>query len=561
MPRHAVERKDLRGPWPARRRINGLALRAEAPSLPAQQTGRPMALFEDPTPTPQGNQPEFTVSELSGAVKRVIEGEFGLVRVRGEVGRVSRPASGHVYFDLKDDRAVLAAIAWKGQAARMRGLLEEGMEVVATGRLTTFPGQSKYQIIVEEVAPAGAGALMAMLEKRRAQLQAEGLFDPARKKPIPYLPRVIGVVTSPSGAVIRDILHRLRDRFPRPVLIWPVAVQGANCAPEVAAAIRGFNALPEGGPIPRPDVLIVARGGGSIEDLWGFNEEIVVRAAADSSIPLISAVGHETDTTLIDYAADLRAPTPTAAAELAVPVRLDLIAAVEGLSARQAQALAGAQRRRGERLRDLARALPRPETLLQAPSQRLDLVSGRLGQALFARVALARGRHDRAATLIRPRLLADLARRLQDRLDDRARTMDTAFARRTERAQDRLEGLSRRLDGGLARLITGAAREVARGQGDLATLATRLDAAQATRLSRLADRLEALDRIRTTLGPAETLKRGFAIVRGDGHVVTTKAAADRAGALEIEFHDGRLPLTPRPARRKGGTDSGQGSLF
>ena len=288
-----------------------------------------MDLIDD-NPAPQGNQPEFTVSELSGAVKRVIEGEFGLVRVRGEVGRVSRPASGHVYFDLKDDRAVLAAIAWKGQAARMRGMLEEGMEVVATGRLTTFPGQSKYQIIVEEVAPAGAGALMAMLEKRRAQLQAEGLFDPARKKPIPYLPRVIGVITSPSGAVIRDILHRLRDRFPRPVLIWPVAVQGANCAPEVAAAIRGFNALPEGGPIPRPDVLIVARGGGSIEDLWGFNEEIVVRAAADSRIPLISAVGHETDTTLIDYAADLRAPTPTAAAELAVPVRLDLIAIAPG---------------------------------------------------------------------------------------------------------------------------------------------------------------------------------------------------------------------------------------
>lgn len=519
-----------------------------------------MDLIDD-TPAPQGNQPEFTVSELSGAVKRVIEGEFGLVRVRGEVGRVSRPASGHVYFDLKDDRAVLAAIAWKGQAARMRGMLEEGMEVVATGRLTTFPGQSKYQIIVEEVAPAGAGALMAMLEKRRAQLQAEGLFDPARKKPIPYLPRVIGVVTSPSGAVIRDILHRLRDRFPRPVLIWPVAVQGANCAPEVAAAIRGFNALPEGGPIPRPDVLIVARGGGSIEDLWGFNEEIVVRAAADSRIPLISAVGHETDTTLIDYAADLRAPTPTAAAELAVPVRLDLIAAVEGLSARQAQALAAAQRRRGERLRDLARALPRPEALLQAPSQRLDLMSGRLGQGLFARVALARSRHDRAAALVRPRLLADLARRLQDRLDDRARALDSAQARRAERSRDRLEGLAKRLDGGLARLVSGAAREVARGQGDLAALAGRLDAAQAARLVRLTDRLEALDRIRTTLGPSETLKRGFAIVRGDGHVVTTRAAAERAGALEIEFHDGRLPLAPRPARRKGGADSGQGSLF
>ena len=272
-----------------------------------------MDLIDDST-APQGNQPEYTVSELSGAVKRVIEGEFGLVRVRGEVGRVSRPASGHLYFDLKDDRSVIAAVSWKGP--------EEGMEVVATGRMTTFPGQSKYQLIVEDVAPAGAGALMAMLEKRKAALGAEGLFDQGRKKPIPYLPKVIGVVTSPSGAVIRDILHRLRDRFPRHVLVWPVAVQGQDCAAQVAAAIRGFNAIEPGGPIPRPDVLIVARGGGSLEDLWGFNEEIVVRAAAASRIPLISAVGHETDTTLIDYAADLRAPTPTAAAELSVPGRL-----------------------------------------------------------------------------------------------------------------------------------------------------------------------------------------------------------------------------------------------
>ncbi|MGL5009277.1 MAG: exodeoxyribonuclease VII large subunit, partial [Paracoccaceae bacterium] len=244
-----------------------------------------MDLFED-TPAPQGNSPEFTVSELAGAVKRVIEGEFGLVRVRGEVGRVSRPASGHLYFDLKDDRAVIAAISWKGQLAKMQVRPEEGMEVIATGRMTTFPGQSKYQLIVEDVAPAGAGALMAMLEKRRAALAAEGLFDPARKKPIPYLPRTIGVITSPSGAVIRDILHRLRDRFPRHVLIWPVAVQGQSCAPDVAAAIRGFNALPAGGPMPRPDLLIVARGGGSLEDLWGFNEEIVVRAAAAGQSPL-----------------------------------------------------------------------------------------------------------------------------------------------------------------------------------------------------------------------------------------------------------------------------------
>ena len=277
-----------------------------------------MDLIED---APGGNAHEFTVSEISGAVKRTLETEFGHVRVRGEIGRVSRPASGHIYFDLKDDRAVIAAVSWKGQAAKMSTRPEEGMEVIAIGRLTTFPGQSKYQLIVEDIVPAGAGALMLMLEKRKAQLAAEGLFDTARKRPIPFLPQVIGVVTSPSGAVIRDILHRLRDRFPRHVLIWPVAVQGEKCAPEVAAAIQGFNALPPGGPVPRPDLIIVARGGGSLEDLWGFNEEAVVRAAAASQIPLISAVGHETDTTLIDYASDLRAPTPTAAERSARPKR------------------------------------------------------------------------------------------------------------------------------------------------------------------------------------------------------------------------------------------------
>ena len=325
-------------------------------------------LFEDPAPA--GNAPEFTVSELSGAVKRVIEGEFGLVRVRGEIGRVSRPSSGHAYFDLKDDRSVLAAISWKGQVAKMQVKPEEGMEVIATGRMTTFPGQSKYQLIVEDLVLAGAGALMALLEKRRLALAAEGLFDADRKQALPYLPQVIGVATSPSGAVIRDILHRLRDRFARHVLIWPVAVQGANCAPEVAAAIRGFNAIAPGGPIPRPDLIIVARGGGSLEDLWGFNEEAVVRAAADSAIPLISAVGHETDTTLIDFAADRRAPTPTAAAEMAVPVRLDLLATLDGQGARLSRAVAQGVSQRGQRLRDLARALPRVESLTGPARQR-----------------------------------------------------------------------------------------------------------------------------------------------------------------------------------------------
>ena len=262
------------------------------------------------------NTPEFSVSEISSGIKKLIETEFDHVRVKGELGRVSKPASGHVYMDLKDDRASLACVMWKGSISKINIELEEGMEVIVTGRLTTFSGQSKYQIIAEHVVPAGAGALMAMLEERKKKLNEEGLFDLKNKKPIPYLPTHIGVITSPTGAVIKDIMHRLNDRFPSRVTIWPVVVQGENCAHQVASAISGFNQLNDA-----PDLIIVARGGGSLEDLWGFNEEIVVRATFSSKIPIISAIGHETDTTLIDYASDVRAPTPTAAAEMAVPVR------------------------------------------------------------------------------------------------------------------------------------------------------------------------------------------------------------------------------------------------
>ncbi len=520
-----------------------------------------MDLIDD-SPTPQGNQPEYTVSELSGAVKRVIEGEFGLVRVRGEVGRVSRPASGHLYFDLKDDRSVIAAISWKGQVAKMQVRPEEGVEVVATGRMTTFPGQSKYQLIVDDVAPAGAGALMAMLEKRKAALGAEGLFDPARKKPIPYLPRVIGVVTSPSGAVIRDILHRLRDRFPRHVLIWPVAVQGQDCAAQVAAAIRGFNAIAPGGAIPRPDVLIVARGGGSLEDLWGFNEEIVVRAAAGSDIPLISAVGHETDTTLIDYASDLRAPTPTAAAELAVPVRLELLATLEALGARLVRGIGQGVVLRQQRLRDLSRALPRVETLVATPRQRLDAAGLRLGSGLGLAVARKHRDFDRLAGRLQPQALRAGLLRQRDLLTAREDRLIRAVRQRIERRTERLADLAARLSPALARLLGDAGRKVSDGRRDLARLADRLEAAPRQRLARLADRLEALDRTRITMGYAETLKRGFAVVRGDGAVMTTKAGAEKATALEIEFSDGRLALGPRPARKgKSDGESGQGSLF
>lgn len=518
-------------------------------------------MFED-APSPPSNSPEFSVSELSGAVKKVIEGEFGLVRVRGEVGRVSKPASGHLYFALKDDRASLDAVSWKGQVAKMQVRPEEGMEVIATGRMTTFPGQSKYQLIVEDVAPAGAGALMAMLEKRRTALQAEGLFDPARKQQIPYLPTVIGVVTSPSGAVIRDILHRLRDRFPRHVLIWPVAVQGQACAAEVAAAIRGFNAIEPGGPIPRPDLIIVARGGGSLEDLWGFNEEIVVRAAAGSMIPLISAVGHETDTTLIDYAADLRAPTPTAAAELAVPVRMDLIAALDALTARLSRAVAQGVGLRGQRLRDVARAVPRLEALLAAPRQRFDGAVLRLGGALSMAAARKRSGFGAVAGRLRPEALLSLIVRRREQSGAIARALDAARARRVERAADRATALSARLAPALTRLIDQAARQTGDGRSKLVQLDQRLQAAPSLRLTALCHRLDALDRTRTTLGYAETLRRGYAVMRGDGAVITTRASAEKASALEVEFADGRLTLGARP-NRKGKADAAtdQGSLF
>jgi exodeoxyribonuclease VII large subunit len=493
-------------------------------------------LFEDPAPG--ANAPEFTVSEISGALKKLIEGEFAHVRVRGEIGRVSRPASGHLYFDLKDDRAVISAVSWKGQAARLAVQPEEGMEVIATGRLTTFAGQSRYQLIVESIEPAGAGALMAMLEKRKKALHAEGLFASERKKPLPYLPDVIGVITSPSGAVIRDILHRLRDRFARHVLIWPVAVQGQKCAPEVARAIAGFNALTVGGPIPRPDLLIVARGGGSVEDLWGFNEEIVVRAAFASDIPIISAVGHETDTTLIDLAADVRAPTPTAAAELAVPVRLELLAWTREQEARLARAAAQAISQRRQRLRDLSRALPRPAALFEGATQRLDRAAERLPAALRATTQVKRLRLSEVSAAIRP----DAMRRI---LNNARRAM----AERAARHQPRL-----------------LAREIDRKSKDLTKTYARFSVASRAQIGGWKHRLDALERIRQTLGYTETLRRGYAVVRGDGDVVSNTKSASKAKALEIEFADGRLDLGKRPGaplRPKPGAKSppDQGSLF
>ncbi len=395
------------------------------------------------------NLVELTVSELSGQVKRLVEDSFGRVRVRGELGRVSRPASGHVYFDVKDDKAVLSGVMWKGTVQKLAMQPEQGLEVVVTGKLTTFAGQSRYQMVVEAMEPAGEGALMALLEARKKQLAAEGLFDAARKQPIPYLPETIGVITSPSGAVIRDILHRLADRFPRHVLVWPVRVQGESCAEEVAKAIAGFNALPKevtsAGTIKRPDVLIVARGGGSLEDLWGFNEEIVARTAAQSDIPLISAVGHETDTTLIDFAADRRAPTPTAAAEMAVPVRADLMAQINDFETR----LLRAETRRVEQARNhldgLARGLPKLEDMLALPAQRLDAVAQRLGGGLQANINKQSARLANSATRLTPAALQTRLRFAAERLGALMARAGRQMQTTIDKQQAGLAALSRQL--------------------------------------------------------------------------------------------------------------------
>ena len=533
-----------------------------------------MDVLDDEDDPRGGNAHEYTVAEISGAVKRSIEAGFGSVRVRGEIGRVSRPRSGHVYLDLKDDRAVLSSVVWRGVASRIRTEIEEGLEVVATGRLTTFGGQSKYQMVIESLRPAGAGALMAQLERRRNALAAEGLFDESRKRPLPRLPEVIGVVTSPSGAVIRDILHRLRDRFPREVLVWPVAVQGERCAPEVAAAIRGFDAP---GPFPRPDLLIVARGGGSLEDLWGFNEEAVVRAAASCRIPLISAVGHETDTTLIDFAADRRAPTPTAAAEMAVPVRSELLAWIAEREARMRRAADAALTGRRQRLGDLARALPRADALTAGAAQRLDTAAARLPAALRGATQSRRVALERAGGSLRPSVLRRELGRRRATLQDLARRVARGGGRAAEARVERLARAAAALGPGLDRLIRARRRDlansaarigpgvprrrIAEARGRLDALARRLSERARADHDRRVAHLAELERLRHSLGYTETLRRGYAVVRADGEVATTRAAAEGARRLEVQFQDGTLRLGParRPAR--GSEDGEQGTLF
>lgn len=478
------------------------------------------------------NLVEYSVSELSNALKHTVEDTYGHVRVRGELGRISRPASGHIYLDLKDDRAVLAGVIWKGVAASMRVAPEQGLEVIATGRLTTYPGQSKYQIVIERIEPAGVGALMALLEEWRKKFTAEGLFDDAHKQPLPYLPDVIGVVTSPSGAVIRDILHRLSDRFPRRVLVWPVRVQGETSAGEVAAAINGFNALDPDGPIPRPDLIIVARGGGSVEDLWGFNEEIVVRAAYASAIPLISAIGHETDWTLLDHVADMRAPTPTAAAEAAVPVRAELLANVEDLAHRRKRGMARVLAEHKAALRAAARGLPRLTDLLAAPRQRLDITASRIGQSLAMFTAGYRNRLDVVSARLAPRL-AELLVIPRHRLENVASRLGRALVLSTSGHRNRLAVVS-------ARLVPRTLLEsINRQQRRVGEQGARFARAMRQRLDRADRSLAHQASILKTLSHKGVLARGFALVRDEaGHMIRAATGLNPGQAISIEFVDG-----------------------
>ena len=520
--------------------------------------------------SPATNALEWSVSDLSGALKRTIEDQFGFVRVRGEISGYRGPsASGHVYFSLKDEGAKIDAVIWKGVFGRLRTKPQEGLEVIATGRITTFAGKSSYQIIIDAIEPAGLGALMALLEERRRRLAAEGLFDEARKQLIPLLPEVVGVITSPTGAVIRDILHRLEERFPRHVLVWPVRVQGETSGAEVAAAIRGFNALPSGGPIPRPDVLIVARGGGSLEDLMSFNDEAVVRAAAESGIPLVAAVGHETDWTLIDYAADLRAPTPTAAAEKVVPVRVELAAGLAGLARRQTAALL----RLGDRLRAAlnaaARALPPRERLLEGPRQRLDLLAAQL-PAMLQRNALGaerrladlRWRLDRQSPQVR---LALGRQRLETAGGRLARVAPALTASRAER----LEALGQRM--ALSRRGLGEAerQRIALSSQRLGQLGQRASRALAVIVGARRQEFEARLKLFEAVNYKAVIRRGFALVTDEsGAPVRSVTSAQPGARLALEFADGMARITvdggPAPQRRgprRSEAPEGQGGLF
>jgi exodeoxyribonuclease VII large subunit len=465
----------------------------------------------------RANLPEYSVSEVSAALKRTVEDAFPFVRVRGEVSKVTFQSSGHIYFDLKDDKALLNAICWRTSASRLKVKPQQGLEVVCTGRISTYAGSSRYQLIVEQVELAGVGALMALLEERKKKLAAEGLFAAERKRKLPFLPSVIGVITSPTGAVIRDIMHRLDARFARRVLLWPVAVQGERAAAEVVSAIRGFNAITAGGTVPRPDLLIVARGGGSIEDLMAFNDETVVRAVFEGTIPLISAVGHETDTTLIDFVSDMRAPTPTAAAELAVPVRTELLGQTLEFERRLLRNFSVRMEQRRRHLMQTARILPRAEQLFAAPRQRLDLAGERLVTALRANLHQHRRRLVESASVLRPNRVS---------------------------------------------------RQFSLGRERARALAQRLMRVQRSRLLEMRNQLDSAGRVMESVSYRSVLERGFALVRSEHGEVRRRAETVKSGErLTLTFADGDKAVVaegtaaPRPRTRAKKPGGGQDSLF
>jgi exodeoxyribonuclease VII large subunit len=525
------------------------------------------------------NMPEFSVSELSAAIKRTLEGTYGYVRLRGEVsGFRGTQASGHCYFGLKDDKAKIEAVIWRSTMLGLKIKPAEGLEVIATGRVTTYPGSSRYQIVIEALEPAGIGALMALLEERKKTLAAEGLFDDAKKKKLPFLPRVVGLVTSPTGAVIRDMLAGFTERFPAHVVLWPVRVQGETSAAEVAAAIAGFNALLPVGPIPRPDVLIVARGGGSLEDLWSFNEEIVVRAAAASRIPLISAVGHETDWTLMDLAADARAPTPTKAAEWAVPKYSELTGETGKLALRLATAARRALDAMRAHFRAAARALPRRHDLLALPRQRFDAAERRLGRALLANARAHATHLARSASRLQPRLLEARLHRTRDRLDGLGRRAHTSLSRIAGPRRARLERVGGRLR---PRPLV---QRIAQARERVGALQMRTRQSMLTRVGHHRRHLDGCAKLLGSLSYHGVLQRGFALVRdAAGRGVRSVAQVQANQRLDVELGDGHVaveaidgtsserrapaPATPepplgRPARAKTAKSNGdQGSLF
>jgi exodeoxyribonuclease VII large subunit len=480
-----------------------------------------------PAPEETSNAKPYSVSELAFALKRTLEDSYGFVRLRGELSKVTNHSNGHVYLTLKDEKAAIDGVVWKGSVRGLSVRPEQGLEVIVTGKITTYPQGSRYQIVIETMEAAGIGALLAQLERLKTRLAAEGLFEAGRKAALPDMPSVIGVITSPTGAVIRDILHRIRDRWPCRVIVWPVVVQGDAAAAQVCGAIRGFNAMRPDGPVPRPDVLIVARGGGSVEDLWAFNDEALARTVAEGIIPLISAVGHETDTTLIDFVSDRRAPTPTAAAEMATPVLAELKALISDLGARMHRCGGRVVDERRGRIEHAHRALKRVPDLVRLAEQRFDIVSGRLGAALAKNAAA----HERD--------LVRVASRLSPLLLQRPQAVQ----------KDRLDRLTFRLEPSIRR-----------------------------RLERLSERLEGLSKLYLSVDPDRPLQRGFArVARADGSLVHAGAGLASGEGVAITFGDkvtrqavvdgeGGLPPQPataaKPARPKPKADGpSQGDLF